>query len=84
MCRDVISGSIRYMAGFRARQQAIDIFFVYPYFSQSLKHISYITTFYSFFVVQSFNLDVYLYVFCYFNYFISFYLYIYIYIYIYI
>ncbi len=34
------------MVGFRARQQAIDRFvFVYPYFSQSLTHISYITYF---------------------------------------
>ncbi len=40
------------MAGFRARQQDIDIFlWVYPYISQSFKYISYITSFSHFFSV---------------------------------
>ncbi len=71
---------VQCIAGFRACQEVIDRFFyynffgVYPYFSQSLKHISYITYFIRFFscFFQSFNLDVYFcfFVFCPFYYLI--------------
>ncbi len=50
------------MAGFR-QWQIFFLFLVHPYFSQSLKHISYIIYFlrFFFFFVRSFHLNVYFY-----------------------